>query len=70
MQSEANLDQLASKENGLGGLEINGKEEKSILESQRAVTGERPPLVLSNSCPVVDPLDAADVWNTCYLSTC
>ena len=38
-QSEANLDQLSSKENGLGVLDINGKEEKNILESQRAVTG-------------------------------
>ena len=38
-QSEANLDQLISKENGLGALDINGKEEKNILESQRAVTG-------------------------------
>ncbi len=39
MQSEVNLDLLSSKENGLGALDINGKEEKNILESQRAVTG-------------------------------
>ena len=44
MQSEANLDQLSSTENGLGALEINGKDEKSILESQRAVTGDYHPL--------------------------
>ena len=39
MQSEANLDQLSSKENGLASLDINGTTEKNILESQRAVTG-------------------------------
>ena len=39
MQSEANLDQLSSKENGLASLDINGMTEKNILESQRAVTG-------------------------------
>ena len=40
MQSEANLEQLSSKENGLASLDINGTTEKNILESQRAVTGK------------------------------
>ena len=52
-QSEANLDQF-SKENGLGGLDINGKEEKNILDSQRAVTGVLRLVVILESLRLLD----------------
>ena len=53
MQSEANLDQLSSKENGLASLDINGTTEKNILESQRAVTGTMPHVLYERACALL-----------------